>query len=55
MAAPEPHQCFVHGDAHKPCIETGVSLEGLEMFVRFEEGFLHRILGILQIPGDVPC
>ena len=49
---PKPFQSLVHGDARKPCRETGLGPEALQMRKGLDVGFLHGVFGFAVTSQD---
>ncbi len=50
---PQPHQRFIHRDAHQPGIKSRAALEIPQMPERFQKSILHRVFRVGVILRDV--
>jgi hypothetical protein len=47
------HEGFIHSNADKPSVETGISPKRRQVEVGFYEGVLHHVFGVFAVSRDV--
>jgi hypothetical protein len=49
----KPHERFIGRNPHKPGVETGFTVEPIEVCESLQKSILHRVFGVFPIPGDI--